>query len=249
MSIFQPIRAELPRNPLVAKLQTVAALPEEDLKALDALCGDAREVGARRHIIREGDRPDHVHLVVEGWAARYKLLADGSRQITALLIPGDFCDLHVTILGEMDHSIVTLGRAKVAFVPRAEMDALTERPKVAKALWWATLVDEAVLRAWIVNIGRRDAYEAIAHLMCELFVRMKNVGLTDGHSYELPLTQEELADALGLTPVHVNRVLQRMRTEGLIVLKRGALQILDYSKLQDASGFNPNYLHVDDPVR
>jgi CRP-like cAMP-binding protein len=201
-------------------------------------------MGARRNVIREGERPDHVHLIVEGWAARYKLLADGARQITAFLIPGDFCDLHVTILGEMDHSIMTLTRAKVAYIPRSKMDVLTERPGLAKAFWWATLVDEAVLRAWIVNVGRRGAFEAIGHLMCELYVRMKNIGLADDHVFELPLTQEELGDALGLTPVHVNRVLQRMRSDDLISFKGGWLTIHDYRGLEKASGFNPNYLHI-----
>ncbi len=201
-------------------------------------------MGARRNVIREGERPDHVHLIIEGWAARYKLLPDGSRQITAFLIPGDFCDLHVTILGEMDHSITTLTRAKVAYIHRSKMDALTERPGLARAFWWATLVDEAVLRAWIVNVGRRDAYEAVGHLMCELYVRMKNIGLTEDHRFELPLTQEELGDALGLTPVHVNRVLQRLRAESLISFKGGLLIILDYERLEAASGFNSNYLHI-----
>jgi CRP-like cAMP-binding protein len=245
MSITKPHGDEYRRNPLIAKLQSVAELLEDDLKALADLCGDARDVGARRQVIREGDRPVHVHLVVEGWAARYKLLPDGARQITALLLPGDFCDLHVTILGEMDHSIATLTKAKIAYIPRDRMDALAERPKLTRALWWATLVDEAVLRAWIVNIGRRDAYEAIGHLICELHCRMKNVGLALDHAFELPLTQEEFADALGLTPVHVNRVLQRLRAEGLITLKRGALEILDYPRLEAAAGFNSNYLHIE----
>jgi CRP-like cAMP-binding protein len=235
-------------SPLVTKLETVATLSPEDRIALAALSEGARDMSARRHIIREGDRPDHVHLVVEGWAARYKLLPDGARQITAFLIPGDFCDLHVTILGEMDHSITTVTRAKVAYIPRRTMDELTARPTIARAFWWATLVDEAVLRAWIVNAGRRDAHEAIGHLICELYLRMKNVGLTTDREFELPLTQEELADALGLTPVHVNRVLQRLRAEKLISLDRKALVILDYEGLQDASGFNPNYLHFERQV-
>ncbi|HEX8514518.1 MAG TPA: Crp/Fnr family transcriptional regulator [Allosphingosinicella sp.] len=229
---------------LVTKLESVARLTLEDRSALAALSDGSREMGARRNVIREGERPDFVHLMVEGWAARYKLLADGTRQITAFLIPGDFCDLHVTILGEMDHSITTLTRAKVAFIPRSKMDSLTERPGLVKAFWWATLVDEAVLRAWIVNVGRRDAYEAIGHLMCELYVRMKNIGLTDDHCFELPLTQEELGDALGLTPVHVNRVLQRLRAENLISFKGGLLTIRDYRALEEASGFNANYLHI-----
>jgi CRP-like cAMP-binding protein len=233
------------KSPLIAKLETVADLPSEDRKALTDLCSDARSMSARRNIIREGDRPDHVHLIVEGWAARYKLLADGSRQIIAFLIPGDFCDLHVTLLGAMDHSIVSLTKSRVVYIPRNRMNELTDRPSVARAFWWATLVDEAVLREWIVNIGRRDAFESIGHLMCELYRRMKNVGLVTNHSFELPLTQEEIADALGLTPVHVNRVLQRMRAEDLITLKKSALTILDYGRLEQASGFNPNYLHIE----
>jgi CRP-like cAMP-binding protein len=232
-------------GPLVAKLETRAPLSEEDRDALNALHADAREIGARRSLIREGDRPDHVHLMVEGWSARYKLLPDGARQITAFLIPGDFCDLHITILGEMDHGIATLTRSKVAFIPRAQMEALTERPSLAKAFWWSTLVDEAVLRSWIVNIGRRDAFEAVGHLICELYVRMKNVGLVDGHRFELPLTQEEIGDALGLTSVHVNRVLQRLRANDLISLRQGLLTIHDYRALEKASGFNSNYLHMD----
>ena len=120
-----------------------------------------------------------------------------------------------------------------------------QRPAVARAFWWATLVDEAVLRSWIVNIGRRDAYQSIGHLMCELYLRLKNVGLTDDHRFELPLTQEEIGDALGLTPVHVNRVLQRMRSEELISFSHGALAIHDYRKLEKASGFNANYLHIE----
>ena len=239
----------LPESPLHAKLQTVTDLGEDDRAALEAICADARELGARRNIIREGDRPDHVHLMVDGWAARYKLLPDGERQITAFLLPGDFCDVHVTILGEMDHSISTLTRARVAFVPRETMDRLADRPNLAKALWWATLVDEAVLRSWIVNVGRRDAFAAIGHLICELYARMRNVGLADGHHFEMPLTQEEIADALGLTPVHVNRVLQRLRSERLISLKRSSLTILDYPRLEQEAGFSANYLHLRDRRR
>ena len=231
-------------SPLVAKLETLASLSAEDVADLAALTENSRELAARRNIIREGDRPDHVHLIVDGWACRYKLLPDGARQITAFLIPGDFCDLHVRVLGEMDHSIATLTAGRVAFIERGRMEALAQRPTLLRAFWWSTLVDEAVLRAWIVNAGRRDAQEAVGHLMCELYVRMRNVGLTSNHRYELPLTQEEIADALGLTPVHVNRVLQRMRADELISLKGGQLTIHDYRRLQKVSGFSPNYLHV-----
>lgn len=236
-------------SPLIAKLETRAPISDEDREALYDLYSDAREMGARRNIIREGDRPDHVHLMIDGWGARYKLLPDGARQITAFLIPGDFCDVHVTILGEMDHGITTLTKSRVAYIPRGKMDALTERPSLIKAFWWATLVDESVLRNWIVNIGRRDAYEAIGHLICELYVRMKNVGLVEDRSYDLPLTQEEIGDALGLTAVHVNRVLQRLRSEDLISFRRGLLIIHDYERLEKASGFNANYLHIERPKK
>ena len=232
-------------GPLVAKLETLAPLSDADRALLADLSANPRDMGARRTLIREGERPDHVHLVVDGWAARYKLLPGGARQITAFLIPGDFCDLHVTLLGHMDHSIATLTRARVAYIPVGRMEALAERATIARAFWWATLVDEAVLRNWIVNIGRRDAYEAIGHLMCELYQRLRTIGLTRDHRFELPLTQEELGDALGLSPVHVNRVLQRMRGEELISLAKGMLTIHDYEKLEKASGFDANYLHFD----
>jgi CRP-like cAMP-binding protein len=242
---YQAQRDAAHRNPLMARLESIAALSAADVRLLDSMCTDAREMPARRSIIREGDRPEHVHLMVEGWAARYKLLPDGMRQITAFLIPGDLCDVHITVLGEMDHSISTLTRAKVAYIPRATMVEVENRPSLTKALWWATLVDEAVLRAWLVNVGRRDALQAIGHLLCELYVRMKNVGLAAEQKVELPLTQEEIADALGLTPVHVNRVLQRLRADGLITLKGGSLEILDMDALQELAGFNPNYLHIE----
>jgi CRP-like cAMP-binding protein len=145
----------------------------------------------------------------------------------------------------MDHGIATLTRSKVAFIPRARMEAVSQRPNLTKAFWWATLVDEAVLRSWMVNVGRREAFEAVGHLICELYVRMKNIGLVDGHHFEVPLTQEEIGDALGLTSVHVNRVLQRLRSEDLISFRLGMLTIHDYRKLEKASGFNPNYLHIE----
>lgn len=232
-------------SPLIAKLETRGPLSDEDREALYDLYADCRNFGARRNLIREGDRPDHILLMIEGWAARYKLLPDGGRQITAFLIPGDFCDFHVTILGAMDHGIATLTRSRVAYVPWQRMDELIERSSLAKAFWWATLVDEAILRSWIVNVGRRDAFEATGHLFCELYVRMKNVGLVADRRFELPLTQEEIADALGLTSVHVNRVLQRMRSEALISLRQGMLTILDYARLEEASGFDANYLHLE----
>ena len=231
-------------NPLVTKLSAPVDLSDEDREAADSICRDIREVQARRDIISDGDRPQFVHVIMEGWAARYKVVPDGSRQITAILVPGDFCDLHITILGEMDHGITALTRVKVALVPHLVMENLpVDRPQLGRALWWATLVDEATLRAWIVNLGRRDAAERVAHLFCELHARLKLVGLADEDDFSLPLTQEILADALGLTPVHINRVLQRLRSQDLIELEGGELRILNLPHLRKLAGFDPTYLH------
>lgn len=232
-------------NPVTAKLATVADLGDSDVQKLVALCEDVRVVPSKHDILSEGERPDHVHVIIEGWAARYKTLANGSRQIVAFLIPGDFCDLHVAVLGRMDHGIVALTRCRVAYIPSRDLDGLTSAHiGLTKALWWATLVDESVLREWVLNVGRRDAYERIAHLLCEMHARMKMVGLVEDDRLALPLTQEELADATGMTPVHTNRTLQRLRNEKLIEIGGGILTLLDVDRLRKAAGFNPNYLHI-----
>jgi CRP-like cAMP-binding protein len=232
-------------GPLIAKLATVADLRESDVEQLIRLCDDVRTVPARRDILSEGERPDHVHVIFEGWAARYKTLPNGAQQIVAFLIPGDFCDLHVAILGHMDHGIVALTSCRVAYIPSAELDALTsDHNGLTKALWWATLVDEGVLREWVVNVGRRDAYERIAHLLCEMHARMQMVGLVHEDRFALPLTQEQLADATGLTAVHVNRTLQRLRSKDLVEIASGTLTIPDVGALREAAGFTGNYLHI-----
>ena len=230
---------------LVRKLSTVADLSAHERTLLNDLCKDVRRIPRRTDIAAEGDRPEHVHLIISGWAARYKILPDGTRQIMDFLIPGDFCDLHVTLLEQMDHGIAALTTCRVAHIPGEAIDQLTsDNSLIARALWWSTLVDEGILREWIVNIGRRDAFERVAHLLCEMHARMKLVGLVDDGRLELPLTQEELGDATGLTAVHINRTLQRLRSEDLIKLGSGMLTILDVSGLQEVAGFKPNYLHI-----
>jgi CRP-like cAMP-binding protein len=234
------------QHPLLARLGTFADLSIDEKELLANLTADVRPFKARDHIIREGERPDQVHLIVDGWAAREKILPDGSRQIVAFLLPGDFCDLHVAVLGRMDHGIVALTACRVAFIASAEMDELTSHHNsLTRALWWGTLVDEAVLRCWVVNNGRRDAHERIAHLLCELHLRLKLIGLVSDGRFDLPLTQEEIADATGLTPVHTNRILQRLRREGLIELHGRVLTVLDVAALRRAAGFDPAYLHIE----
>lgn len=231
-------------NLLTRKLEAFGPLPDADKSLLDEVIQPAQPVGARVDLIREGDAPSHVNLILKGFACRYKTTPDGSRQIMAYLVPGDFCDLHVFILKAMDHTIATLSRCQVVKIPRAQILELMERPAIARAFWWAALVDEATLREWLVNIGVRSAEQRVAHLLCELLLRLETVGLTNGDTYELPITQAELADTTGLTSVHVNRVLQRLRQDGLITLKSRNLMIMDVERLKAFSGFNPNYLHL-----
>jgi CRP-like cAMP-binding protein len=233
-------------NLLTRKLEAFGPLPDADKRLLDEVIQPAQAVGARVDLIREGDAPSQVNLILQGFACRYKTTPDGSRQIMAYLVPGDFCDLHVFILKAMDHTIATLSPCTAVKIPRAQILELMERPALARAFWWAALVDEATLREWLVNIGARPAEHRVAHLLCELLLRLETVGLTNGDTYELPITQTELADTVSLTNVHVNRVLQRLRRDGLITLKSKHLVILDVARLKAFSGFNPNYLHLSD---
>ncbi|MBD2750357.1 Crp/Fnr family transcriptional regulator [Microvirga sp. BT688] len=231
-------------NVLTRKLEAFGPLPDADRLLLDEVIRPARAVGPRVDLIREGEAPSDVNLILDGFACRYKMIPNGTRQIMAYLVPGDFCDLHVFILKTMDHTIATLSPCTVVKIPRAQILALMERPAIARAFWWAALVDEATLREWLVNVGARKAEHRVAHLLCELLLRLETVGLTNGDTYELAITQVELADTVGLTSVHVNRVLQRLRRDGLITLKGKHLVILDAAKLKALSGFNPNYLHL-----
>ncbi|GEO19324.1 Crp/Fnr family transcriptional regulator [Microvirga aerophila] len=233
-------------NRLTRKLEAFGPLPDADKRLLDEIIRDARSVKPRTDLIREGETPNDVNLILEGFACRYKMTPNGTRQIVAYLVPGDFCDLHVFILKAMDHTIATLSQCQVVKIPRPRILALMERPAIARAFWWAALVDEATLREWLINVGVRTAEQRVAHLLCELLLRLETVGLTNGDTYELPITQAELADTVGLTAVHVNRVLQRLRGDGLITLKGKNLVILDVARLKALSGFNPNYLHLSD---
>lgn len=231
-------------NLLTRKLEAFVPLPEDDKRLLDATVVKPRAVPADRDITREGDATRDVHLIVEGFACRYKLLRNGSRQIVAFLVPGDFCDLHVFLLNAMDHSISTITPARVVDIPPIRVLELTKRPALARALWWATLVDEAVLREWLLNIGQREAEGRIAHLICELHLRLKVVGFADGDRFALPITQAEIGDALGLSAIHVNRSLQVLRAQNLITLRHRELVINELARLRALAGFNPNYLHL-----
>ena len=231
-------------NRFVEKLRGLVPLGQADIAVLTAATSTPRKVVARRDLIREGDRPGPVFVVLEGWACRYKVLPNGTRQVLAFLMPGDSCDLHTGLLAEMDHSIQTITPAVVATIERDAMDAIMDAHRgVAKAMYTAQLIDEGTMRAWITSMGRRASIERVAHLMCELYVRARNIGLVSEPALALPLSQLLLADALGMTPVHLNRVLKELRIAGAMSLQRGSLLIADPDKLVQIAGFDENYLH------
>ena len=231
-------------NRFIEKLNGFSRLTPSEINALAAATAASRQYAAKHDLIREGDRPGPVFVVLEGWACRYKVLPNGSRQILAYLMPGDSCDLHIGLLAEMDHSIQTITPAVVATVERVEMDGIFDRHRgVAKAMYLAQLIDEGTLRAWITSMGRRTSIERVAHLMCELYLRARNIGLTLEPRFSLPLSQAMLADSLGMTPVHLNRVMKELRATGAMTLQRGSLVIEDPDRLINIAGFDENYLH------
>ena len=233
------------RNPLIRKLAAAESLTNHDHTLLAEMCSRPRYVEAGQDIIEAGEPPSDVHLVLEGFALRYKILPDGSRQIVAVLVPGDFCDLHVAILGEMDHSIATLTACTIVDIPASTVRDMTENhPRIARALWWATLVDEAILREWLTGMGQREAPERMAHLFCELLLRLRLIGIADDDGYDLALTQNDLADLMGMTNVHVNRTLRHLREIDMVVLKRKRLIIPDVQRLKAFCSFDPAYLHL-----
>lgn len=234
-------------DPAIRKLEHGATLSPEDKSTLQRLLADVRDVAPREEVIREGDRPEFVHVALEGFAIRYKVLADGTRQILAWLVPGDFCDLHIALLKAMDHNIAALSPCRMAFVSKADIEqvSIDGGGPLSRAMWWATLVDEAILREWMVGMGRRPADKQIAHLFCELLHRLRMVGLADGDRFDFPVSQEALADTVGLSTVHVNRVLQQLRQDGLITLEGKVLSVLDAPRLAAFANFTPNYLHQE----
>lgn len=229
----------------VRKLESFQSFSDASKKAVLSLATvRARVSEPGDDLISEGDDPKTIYLVVEGWACRYKMLEDGRRQILAFFVPGDLCDLHVYILDAMDHSIGALTPVQCASITPKELETLCDdHPRVMRALWWESLVSASIQREWLVSAGQRSAYEALAHLCCELYVRLKLVGLATKGECAFPLTQADIADALGLTQPHVSRTIAELNATGLATLKRRHLTVKDLKGLMAAAHFNPNYLH------
>lgn len=235
---------------MIRQLRTIAEIDEHGEVALGALPFRTRDVPENRDVVREGDRPTECCLVLEGLVARYKLVADGRRQILSFHFPGDLPDMQGLNLEVMDHSITALTPARMAFISHEAVRQVMEtHPHVRRALTKYTLVDASIYREWIANVGRRTALERVAHIICECYVRMRALGLVTGDEFELPLTQLELGDATGLSNVHVNRTLQELRRMNLISISGNVHRILDWPLLQETADFNQDYLHLQPEYR
>jgi CRP-like cAMP-binding protein len=227
------------------KLGNFSPLKARDLSLLGSIASGRESFRPDTDIVVEGERPRSTFVVREGLACRYRNMSDGGRQIMTFLIPGDICDLHVFLAKQMDHSIRTLTPVVVSPISRDHvMDLVLNHPRILAALWWSSLQEEAMLRERIIALGRRNAHGRVAYLLCELLRRYEAVGLSGGEALGLPLTQLELADTVGLTPVHVSRVLKSFREQGLLELTNQVLRIKDIPKLEQIAGFNSDYLHL-----
>ena len=232
-------------NPCVVKLSRGADLDPEGSAALQRLCGRPRKVPAHRPLVSEGESSRHVYAVLDGFACHARQLEDGGRQIISLILPGDFSEYQPPASGGLDHAVMTLSACTVAEISaHALEEAIRRAPYLARVLAAVARTEAAIAREKIVSLGRRGAEQRLAHLLCEVRGRLQAAGLTDGAEYDLPLTQEELADTLGLSNVHVNRQMKKLREDGLILWARGRLTVLDIERLEALAGFNAGYLQL-----
>ena len=228
------------------KLRRRFEISADEERAIRGAVAGTRKIGADKVLIREGQVLNESLLLVSGWLARSKDLAGGDRQMTELHVTGDFPDLHGFTLKRLDHVVLTLSECTVAVVPHDRMRQMTERfPRLARIYWFATNMDAAIHREWALSLGKRSAIARMAHLFCELYVRLDVVGETRGDSYDFPLTQRELAECLGLTSVHANRTLQELRRRGLIAVENRQVSMLDRSGLERLAEFDPAYLYLE----
>jgi CRP-like cAMP-binding protein len=248
MTSFSSLAGASTLAPMLRKLEYWQKLDEADRAAVLALPYTVKSLAQNYTLVREGDYASHSSVLLSGFAIRTKLVADGHRQIVAIHMKGDMVDLQNSLLVHADHSVQMLTAGRVAMIPRDEINAIAyERPAVGRAMWIDTLVDAAIFREWIANIGRRDAQTRVAHVLCEFAVRLKAAGLGEQTNYELPMTQEQLADATGLTSVHINRTLQTLGAAGLIERSNPRRIVIgDWRKLAAAGDFDSGYLHLQE---
>jgi CRP-like cAMP-binding protein len=233
-------------TPALRKLEKRVSLSVEDRAAFLSMPYGIKELNSGSYLVRERDKIKNCCVLLSGFAFRSKIVGNGGRQILSIHIPGDIVDIQHAMLGIADHNIQMLTTGEVALVPAAAVKEIAfEHPAIGHALWLETLVDGAIFREWITNVGRRDARTRIAHLLCEFTVRLHAAGLTEGHRYELPMTQEQLGDATGLTAVHVNRTMQSLRSAGLISSDKRSITIEDWKALTTVGDFDTAYLHPE----
>ena len=235
------------RYPLLRKIESIALfeLSAEERAALEALPMQAAQIDANQDIVREGDRPGRSFAVISGIASTYKTTRAGKRQVMSYHVPGDVPDFQSLHLQTLDISIATVTPCSIGYVQHEAVRALFRaQPRLSEVFWRATLIDAAIVREWTLNTGRRDAYARMAHLLCELVTRLGAVGLAPDLSCDLPMTQPELADALGITPVHVNRTIRDLKAAGLLTLRNRRLTVHDWDGLVAAAEFDPTYLHL-----
>jgi CRP-like cAMP-binding protein len=234
-----------PLAALTRKLNRFATLSEDDVAQLGNLPMQLESVPKLRQLVIEGQSPDRCCLLVEGFAARFKETSWGMRQIVSFHLPGDLLDIQHLLLATADHTVETITPAKVAWIPKGELGRTAwERPSVGKALWRDCLVDASIFREWVLNVGRRDAKSRVAHMLCEFVARCEAVGVGSREAFDFPMTQQQIADASGLTPIHVNRVLRVLDSEGSILRNRSRFSILDWDRLCSVADFEPAYLHA-----
>jgi CRP-like cAMP-binding protein len=232
-------------NPLILKLDSIFTLTDDERKALANLPMQVVVIKENQDIVRAGDQPSRSCLLLSGFACVYKITGAGKRQIVGFNIPGDMPDLQSLHLDILDNSVSTLTQCRVGFITHEALRGICERyPRITTAFWRDTLIDAAIFREWVTNVGQREAYSRMAHVFCELIVRLRAVGLVEDHRCDLPITQAEFGDALGVSTVHVNRVLQEMRATGLIELSGDRLFVPDWEALKKAGDFDPTYLHL-----
>jgi CRP-like cAMP-binding protein len=231
---------------LVQRLDALSPLSAEDREAIAALPHTLKTVKAHEYIVREGGKAENSCLLRSGFASRHKVVADGARQIVSVHMMGDMVNLQNSLLRTADHSVQALTDAEVAFIPGKAIVALAAaRPAVAIAMWLDTLVDGAIFREWIANVGRRDAKARTAHVLCEFALRQERAGLATRGKYDLPMTQEQLGDALGLTSVHVNRTLKALEEARLIARDKRTVTISNWEALRKVGDFDPSYLFLE----
>lgn len=231
---------------MLLKLRARDDVSEQEEQVLRSSISEIRKVTADQIVVRADTELTECNLLIQGFMCRYKDLANGERQISELHVPGDFVDLHSFPLKKLDHNVLAMVPCRIAIVPHERIRQITEeQPHLTRLLWFSTTLDAAIHREWVISLGRRTAIARIVHLFCELHVRLSIVGMADASGYDLPLTQQDLAECVGMTAVHLNRVLGTLKADGAVSFQRRRVRFHDLERARAIAEFTPNYLFVE----